>query len=136
MHILRTTRQWNYPLEDKTDEGEFVWSPLSKYNFTATIGFGKRFFKKHNILQHSPKCLYDMPEYSELSDVSPYTLLQTDIILQLASNDYSVNRMVLQSDNYLHYSKQYQTNYQLNSSDSEKPSYRYYRCSDQLGKYY
>lgn len=109
-------------MEDKTDDGEIVWSPLSKYNFTATIGFGKRFFKKHNLLQNSPKYLYDMPEYSELGDVSPYTLQQTDMILQLASSDYSVNRMVLQNDNYLRYSKQYQTKYRLDSSDSEKPA--------------
>lgn len=105
-------------VEVKTDEGETIWSSLSRFNFTSTIGFGKRFFKRHNILEKCPKYLYDMPEHSELGDYYPYTLQQTDLILQLASNDYSVNRMVLQNDSYLHDSKA-QPKYQINSANSE-----------------
>lgn len=109
-------------MEDKTDKGETVWSTLSKNDFTATIGFGKRFFKKQNILEKCPKYLYNMSEPSELGDIFPYTLQQTDMILQLASNDYSVNRLVLQNDSYLRYSKQYPTKYQTDSFYSEEPA--------------
>lgn len=104
--------------EEKTEEGDSVWSPLSTSNFTSTIGFGKRFFKGQNILEKCPKYLYDMPEHSELLDSYPYTLQQTDMILQLASNDYAVNRLVLQSDSYLQYNN-YSKKYKTGSYDSK-----------------
>lgn len=87
--------------EEKTSEGNSIWTPLKSSNFTATIGFGKRFFEKCRILNKSPKSLIDMPTQTEVPNGYPYVLQQTDMILQLASNDYTVNRMVLQNDQYL-----------------------------------
>jgi Dyp-type peroxidase family len=91
--------------DNSSDEDDINFYPLSKFNFTGTIGFGKTFFKKLNLINKCPKKLYDMPDASELGDTSPYGLSQTDMILQLASNDYSVNRMVLQNDNYFMFHK-------------------------------
>lgn len=100
--------------EKKDDEGNSVWSPLSSSNFTSTIGFGRRFFEKQNILEKCPNNLYDMPEHPDLVDNHPYVLQQTDLILQLASNDYAVNRLVLHNDRYLQFNKS-----KTGTSDSE-----------------
>ena len=88
-------------IDDTSGEGEMYMYPLTRFNFTATIGFGKTFFRKLNLMDKCPKDLYDMPPYYEIGDKSPYVLPQTDMILQLASNNYVVNKMVLQNDNYL-----------------------------------
>ena len=69
-------------LAEKTDRLENAWSPLARYEFTATIGFGKTFFRKLNILEKSPSQLYDLPDFSKLGDQSPYVLQQTDLIIQ------------------------------------------------------
>ena len=94
-------------MEEKTDKMEMVLFPLSRFDFTGTIGFGKSFFKSLNVLEKCPKNLSDMPDHLELGDSIPYVLTQTDIILQLASNNNSVNRMVLQNDLYLRYPENY-----------------------------
>jgi Dyp-type peroxidase family len=88
-------------IEDTSGEGDVYMYPLTRFNFTATIGFGKTFFRKLNLMNNCPKDLYDMPPYYEIGDKSPYMLPQTDMILQLASNNYVVNKMVLQNDTYL-----------------------------------
>ena len=106
-------------LEEKTDKGESVWSPLSRFNFTGTIGFAKKFFKRINLLEKCPRYLYDMPDHNELGDNSQYVLQQTDLILQLASNNYSVNKMVLQNDWYLHYPEKNLSRYSGSLSDSK-----------------
>ena len=105
--------------EEKTYKMEMAWFPLSYFNFSATIGFGRSFFKKLNILSKCPKKLYDMPDYIEGGDYLPYSLQQTDMIVQLGSSNYSVNKMVLQNDCYLHYSHK---------------SYEYYIGSKKLDK--
>jgi Dyp-type peroxidase family len=88
-------------MDDKDEEGSMVRATLSRYNFTATIGFAKRFFERFNLLANCPEKLYDMPEHSELGDPSRYVLPQTDILLQILSSSYSINAMVLQNDSYL-----------------------------------
>ena len=87
-------------IEDISEDSINMY-PLTKFDFTATIGFGKTFFRKLDLMKKCPNDLYDMPSYYELGDKSPYSLPQTDIILQLASNNYVVNKMVLQNNNYL-----------------------------------
>ena len=94
-------------MEGITDDGTSTLSPLSNCNFSATIGFGKSFFEKLNILNKCPKKLREMTDHSELGDKNPYALPQTDMILQIASNNYLVNKMVLQNDCFLHYSRKY-----------------------------
>jgi Dyp-type peroxidase family len=88
-------------IEDSSSEDEVYMYPLTGFNFTATIGFGKTFFRKLDLMKKSPKNLYEMPAHYEIGDTSPYVLPQTDMILQLASNNYTVNKMLLQNDNYL-----------------------------------
>jgi Dyp-type peroxidase family len=94
-------------IEDTSSQDEMYMYPLNRFNFTGTIGFGKSFFRKLDLMKKCPKNLYDMPSHYELGDNSPYALPQTDMILQLASNNYSVNMMVLQNDYYLRYHKGY-----------------------------
>ena len=91
---------------DDTGAGDGMYSyPLTKFMFTATIGFGKTFFKKLNLLKKCPKNLYELPPHYEIGDKSPYVLPQTDMILQLASNNYVVNKMVLNNDSFLRRNK-------------------------------
>ena len=88
-------------MEDNAEDGILMYYPLTRFNFTATIGFGKTFFRKLDIMKKCPVDLFDLPPYYEIGDKSPYVLPQTDMILQLASNNYVVNKMVLQNSNYL-----------------------------------
>ncbi len=90
-------------------EDTIVMSPLSVFNFSATIGFGKSFFRKLNLLNKCPKKLIDMPNQSFVGDNNPQNILsQTDILIQLCSSKYSLNNMVLQNDLYLFYDSDYQ----------------------------
>jgi Dyp-type peroxidase family len=88
-------------IEDTSSEDTMNIYPLTRFEFTATVGFGKTFFRKLNLMKKCPKNLYDMPPHYEIGDTSPYVLPQTDMIVQLASNNYTLNKMVLQNDNYL-----------------------------------
>jgi Dyp-type peroxidase family len=88
-------------------EDTIVMSPLSKFNFSATIGFGQNFFRKLHLLNKCPKKLIEMPNYSNVGDHSQYLLSQTDIILQICSTKYSLNKMILQNDQYLFYDNDY-----------------------------
>jgi Dyp-type peroxidase family len=88
-------------IEDTSNDEEMYMYPLTKFNFTATVGFGKTFFKKLNLMKKCPKNLHDLPIHYEIGDQFPYTLLQTDMILQLASSNHALNKMVLQNDQYL-----------------------------------
>ena len=88
-------------LEELTEEGSVRLFPLSKYNFTFTIGFGKSFFEKLNIdPEKHPRRIYVMPDHHQLGDDLPYVLNQTDIIIQLGSDKDFVNRWVFQNDAY------------------------------------
>lgn len=75
--------------------GDIKQLKLSEFNFSATLGFGKGFFEKLRISpKKTPKKLKVMPDHVELGDSKPYTLLQTDFIIQLCSNDEKVNRWI------------------------------------------
>jgi Dyp-type peroxidase family len=88
-------------MDEKARDGTISSSPLSKYGFTATLGFGKGFFDKLNIpSDRCPKRLFPMPDHYELGDPEPYTLRQTDLIIQLGSNKEYVNRWIFQNDTY------------------------------------
>jgi Dyp-type peroxidase family len=81
-----------------SDEGNIVPTSLSDFNFSATIGFGIGFFGKLNIDDRNiPKKLKSMPDHSQLADLVPYSLPQTDFIIQLGSKDDYVNRWVFQN---------------------------------------
>lgn len=80
-------------MDELRDEGDTFPSPLSKFFFTATIGFGAPFFDKLRIPRR-PRNLYTMPDHTGLGDQIPYVFDQTDIIIQLASNSDFVNRWV------------------------------------------
>jgi Dyp-type peroxidase family len=106
----------------KTNEliqGTIVMSPLSVFNFSATIGFGRSFFQKLDLMSKCPKKLIDIPNYSTAGDFSRYSLSQTDIIIQICSSKYSLNKMILQNDWYLFYDNDYleRNSIKLSSSD-------------------
>jgi len=106
-------------IEDTSSDDEMYLYNLAKFNFTATIGFGKTFYRKLNIIEKCPKDLYDLPPHYELGDNSPYVLPQTDMIVQIASNSSTVNKMLLQNDYYFSYHNRYPTRYLDHLSDSE-----------------
>jgi Dyp-type peroxidase family len=71
---------------------------VEDHMFTATVGFGPGFFDKLNvILDKRPKRLRIMPDHSELGDPTPYSLAQTDLIIQIASSQDYINRYVLEN---------------------------------------
>jgi Dyp-type peroxidase family len=71
---------------------------LSEFNFSATIGFGLGFFKKFDIpMNKQPRKLREMPTHHDLGDPTPYSMGQTDLIIQLCSSEDFVNRWVLEN---------------------------------------
>jgi Dyp-type peroxidase family len=86
-------------IDELLDNGEIARSPLSKFNFSATIGFGSGFFEKLEISQERwPRRLYEMPNHIGLLDQTPYLLSQTDLLIQIGSTQDFVNRWVFQND--------------------------------------
>jgi Dyp-type peroxidase family len=82
-----------------TTSGEIESVSLSDFNFSATIGFGIGFFNKLNLINR-PRRLYEMPDHIGLGDIVPYTLRQTDMIIQIGSTSYFANRWVLNGEHY------------------------------------
>ena len=84
--------------DELLDDGSLQRSPLSNFNFSATIGFGITFFERLNIpKKNQPKKLKEMPSHPELGDPTPYSLAQTDLIIQLGSTKDFINRWVLEN---------------------------------------
>lgn len=67
------------------------------FNFSSTVGFGIGFFDKLGIVNLRPSKLTGMPDHEGLGDPTPYSLPQTDLIIQLGSNSDFVNRWVFQN---------------------------------------
>lgn len=85
-------------MNELSDDGDIIPMPLSRFNFSATIGFGLGFFEKLGIPERNiPRKLKTMPHYSELADPIPYSLHQTDFIIQLGAQDDYVNRWVFRN---------------------------------------
>lgn len=71
---------------------------VNDYKFSATIGFGLGFFDRLAIKTvKRPKRLREMPDHSALRDPTPYSLSQTDLIIQIASKADHLNRWVLEN---------------------------------------
>jgi Dyp-type peroxidase family len=71
---------------------------LSEFKFSATIGFGLGFFKKLDVdAKRQPRKLREMPDHDYLGDPTPYSIGQTDLIIQLCSSEDFVNRWVLEN---------------------------------------
>jgi Dyp-type peroxidase family len=71
---------------------------VNEYRFSATVGFGLGFFDRLNIkIEKRPKCLREMPDHSGLGDPTPYSLSQTDLIIQIASKADHINRWILEN---------------------------------------
>jgi Dyp-type peroxidase family len=81
---------------DKLDkDGTLVQVALSKFEFSATVGFGISFFDKLSIPDIvRPKKMKSMPDHVGLGDLAPYSFAQTDLIIQLGSSSDVVNRWV------------------------------------------
>jgi Dyp-type peroxidase family len=86
-------------MDEFNSDGLLVRKNLVKdFNFSATIGFGKSFFDQLNIADAKrPKRLREMPDHSTLGDPSPFSLAQTDLIIQLGSTQDHINRWVLEN---------------------------------------
>jgi Dyp-type peroxidase family len=85
---------------DQLDDNGMIVSQnmIDKFSFSATIGFGSGFFELLDIpLDKRPRNLREMPDHEELGDVTPYSLGQTDMLLQLGSKKDFVNRWVLEN---------------------------------------
>ncbi len=90
-------------MDEISDDGDIERQPLSKFNFSSTIGFGFRFFEKLKIIQaNRPNNLKEMPGNAELGDPTQYALLQTDFIIQLGAQADYVNRWVFQNSTAIH----------------------------------
>ena len=92
--IDELTKEKNSP-----DEARLKSQDLRKtFKFSSTIGFGYGFFEKLDIPENKrPKKLRDMPDHEQIGDVTPYSLAQTDLIIQLCSTKDFVNRWVLEN---------------------------------------
>lgn len=85
-------------IDEFNDEGKLSRVPLNKFNFSATIGFGIGFFDKLDIPSSlRPRRLKSMPNHLVLGDIEEYSLPQTDLIIQLASNSDFVNQWVVEN---------------------------------------
>ena len=86
-------------IDELGDDGRLLRKSLFKdYNFTATIGFGLGFYDRLNVsTDKRPKKLRIMPDHTELGDPTPYSLAQTDVIIQIASSQDYINRWVLEN---------------------------------------
>lgn len=84
---------------DKLDkDGKVNQRRLEDFKFSATIGFGMGFFDKLSIPDDErPKKMKSMPDHFGLGDVTPYSLAQTDLIIQLGSTSDVVNRWVFEN---------------------------------------
>ncbi len=84
---------------DKLDkDGKLIQVPLSLFEFSATIGFGIGFFDKLSVPDYKrPKKIKSMPDHFGLDDITPYSLAQTDLIIQLGSSSDTVNRWVFEN---------------------------------------
>jgi len=84
---------------DKLDkDGKLIRVPLSDFEFSATIGFGIGFFDKLSVPDDKrPKKIKSIPDHFGLGDVTPYSLAQTDLIIQLGSSSDIVNRWVFEN---------------------------------------
>jgi Dyp-type peroxidase family len=84
---------------DKLDkEGKLIRVALRDFKFSATIGFGMGFFDKLSIPDDKrPKKMKSMPDHFGLGDVTPYSLAQTDLIIQLGSCSDFVNRWIFEN---------------------------------------
>jgi Dyp-type peroxidase family len=86
-------------IDEFDNVGKLSRVPLSKFNFSATVGFGIGFFDKLSIPDsHRPKKIKSMPNNVGLGDVASYSLAQTDLIIQLGSTSDFVNRWVFEND--------------------------------------
>jgi Dyp-type peroxidase family len=86
-------------IDELGNNGKLVRKNLFKdYMFRATIGFGLSFFDRLNIsTDKRPKNLRIMPDHTELGDPTPYNIVQTDLIIQIASSEEFINRYVLEN---------------------------------------
>ena len=71
---------------------------VENYKFSATIGFGIGFFDILNIrTENRPRHILGMPDNNGLGDPTPYSLPQTDLIIQIASKVDHINGWVLEN---------------------------------------
>lgn len=79
-------------------DGTIVNGTLNEFNFSATLGFGIGFFDKLSIPDSlRPRKLSSMPDHLGLGDIVPYSLPQTDLIIQLGSSSNVVNSWVYEN---------------------------------------
>jgi Dyp-type peroxidase family protein len=71
---------------------------VKHYKFSATLGFGIGFFDTLSIgKENRPRHLRGMPDNDGLGDPTPYSLPQTDLIIQITSMVDHINGWVLEN---------------------------------------
>ena len=71
---------------------------VNDYKFSATLGFGIGFFDMLKISKENrPRHIRGMPDHNGLGDPTPYSLAQTDLIIQIASKVDHINGWVLEN---------------------------------------
>lgn len=80
------------------EDGFVTPRPLADFYFSATIGFGLGFFDRLHIPQsRRPPLISAMPDHQGLADPVPYSLGQTDLIIQLGAAEEYINRWVFEN---------------------------------------
>ena len=85
-------------VDSLSEDGYLEFKTVLDFKFSFTIGFGIGFFEKLRIDKgNRPSKLTAMPDYSTLGDMVPYTLQQTDFIIQIGSNHDYLNSWLFQN---------------------------------------
>ena len=75
-----------------------VTRALTHWQFTATVAFGPGFFEGLAIpVEKRPRRIRPMPSAEALGDRAPYSMGQTDMLVQLGATDDFINRFVLEN---------------------------------------
>jgi hypothetical protein len=85
-------------IDELGNDGQLLRKDLVKNYKSATIGFGIGFFEMLNISKENrPRHIREMPDHNGLGDTTPYSLPQTDLIIQIASKVDHINGWVLEN---------------------------------------
>jgi Dyp-type peroxidase family len=96
--LIENALNGNKKIDSLSEDGSIELKSVSDFKLSFTIGFGLGFFEKLRIdKRNRPRRLRAMPQSSTLGDPSPYSLLQTDFILQIGSNEDCLNSWLLQN---------------------------------------
>ena len=96
--LIENALNGSMKIESLSEDGNIELKTISDFKLSFTIGFGLGFFEKLRIdTKNRPRKLRNMPESCILGDPVPYTMQQTDFIIQIGSNQDYLNSWVFQN---------------------------------------